>query len=127
MLSENLPEQPLWFYGDTLGASTLLKPKSKEYLRNILGNKKLIVIDEAQFVEDIDLVAKLIVDFFPEKQLILSGSSSFELANKTTEPLTGRKWTFKLFPLSFAELSQYFSVPEEINMLEHRLVYGTYP
>lgn len=127
MLSDSLADKALWFYGDTTAASALLKPKSKEYLANVLGTSRIVVIDEAQLVENIDLVSKLIVDFFPDKQLVLSGSSSFELANKTTEPLTGRKWTFKLFPLSFEELARYTSLPEEINMLEQRLVFGTYP
>ena len=63
----------------------------------------------------------------PELQLIATGSSSFELSNEIKEPLTGRKWEFKLFPLSFGEMVNHHGLLDEKRLLQHRLVYGYYP
>src|SRR3989339_2097873 len=75
-------------------------------LRALVNGKKLVLLDEAQRVDGIGLTLKLMVDNFPEVQVIATGSSSFELSNKTTEPLTGRKYEFFLFPFSVEELKQ---------------------
>ncbi len=76
---------------------------------------------------NIGLKLKLITDQLPEIQLLATGSSSFELANSVNEPLTGRKWEYKLFPLSFSELVDYNGLLEENRLLNHRLIYGSYP
>ncbi len=127
IIEKQTGKKTIWFYGDTTSAQNLLKPQSRTYLQNLLGDNEVVIVDEAQYIENIDLTAKLIVDFFPEKQLILSGSSSFELANRTTESLTGRKWIFTLYPFSFTELCANFGMATEVETLENRLIYGTYP
>ena len=86
-----------------------------------------MVIDEAQRIPDVGLKLKLITDTMPEIQLIATGSSSFELANSVNEPLTGRKWEYKLFPLSFGEMAEHHGLLEETRLMPHRLVYGYYP
>lgn len=97
-------------------------------LRQLIGQtNKLVVIDEAQQIPDIGKKLKLIHDTFPEIQLIATGSSSFDLQNKTAEPLTGRKITFHLFPLSFKEIAENSSLIEAKRLLETRLIYGFYP
>ncbi len=97
-------------------------------LRQIIGqNNKLVVIDEAQQIPDIGKKLKLIHDTFPEIQLIATGSSSFDLQNKTAEPLTGRKITLQLFPLSFKELAENYTLLEAKRLLDNRLIYGFYP
>lgn len=96
-------------------------------LKQIIGNHKLIIIDEAQRVENIGLVAKIIVDQFKDVQLILSGSSSFELTQQINEPLTGRKFTFQLWPVSWNEFEQHSGFLSAAQWLETRLVYGFYP
>jgi len=96
-------------------------------LKSVIGNKKLIVIDEAQRIDNIGIAVKLIVDNFSDIQIIITGSSSFELKNKFNEPLTGRKYVFKLFPLSFSEMVNHTSIIEENRMIENRLIYGYYP
>lgn len=97
-------------------------------LRQIIGqNKQLVVIDEAQQIPDIGKKLKLIHDTFPEIQIIATGSSSFDLQNKTSEPLTGRKITFQLFPLSFKEIAENSSLIEAKRLLDSRLIYGFYP
>ncbi|MCX6259043.1 MAG: ATP-binding protein [Bacteroidia bacterium] len=116
-----------WMNGDEPDVQGLFEQATSTRLRAELGSAKVIVIDEAQRIRDIGLKMKLITDQIPEVQLIASGSSSFELANKVNEPLTGRKWEFLLFPFSFSEMKQYHGGMEEKRMLKHRLIYGYYP
>jgi len=100
---------------------------SSTQLKALIGDAELIFIDEAQRVKDIGITLKLLVDAFPEKQLIVTGSSALELSNSINEPLTGRKFEYKLFPFSFGELSNANGFLEENRLLEHRMVYGMYP
>lgn len=96
-------------------------------LSTLIGKNKLIVIDEAQKIEDIGLKLKILIDANPDQQIIATGSSSFDLANKITEPLTGRTVQFTLYPLSLLELSQIWE-PREIDLqMENLLLYGSYP
>ena len=117
----------LWLNGDDLEVRMLFNNITVEKYRSLLGNSKIVVIDEAQRIENIGLKAKLITDNFPEIQLVLTGSSSFDLANKINEPLTGRKWEYQLFPMSFRELAEHHGTFQEIKKLPIRLVYGSYP
>ena len=104
-----------------------LTNKTSSELINYLGPKRLIVIDEAQRVKNIGLTLKLLIDQYPTRQIIATGSSSFDLANKINEPLTGRKRIFHLHPLSMAELAAAESEFEANRLLENRLVFGLYP
>jgi predicted AAA+ superfamily ATPase len=70
---------------------------------------------------------KLVTDNLPQIQLLATGSSSFELANKINEPLTGRKWEYRMFPLSFEEMCNHHGLLDEQRLLSHRLVFGYYP
>ena len=117
----------LWFNADDMETRTLFENITTTRLRSILANNKIIVLDEAQRIENVGLKMKLITDNFPDKQLIITGSSSFELANKINEPLTGRKWEYKLFPMSFAELALHYGLFEAQKQLPIRLIYGSYP
>jgi uncharacterized protein len=96
-------------------------------LKLLLGNKRLVLIDEAQRVNNIGLSLKLIIDNFPDVQLIVTGSSSLEMGNALNEPLTGRKYEYNLFPVSTAELIDNKGFLAERQMLENRLIYGSYP
>jgi len=106
---------------------TALTNKTSTELKSFIGSKRLIIIDEAQRVKNIGLTLKLIADNFPKTQIIATGSSSFELSNKISEPLTGRKTEFFLYPFSINELSQLYSPLEMGRLLEERLVFGMYP
>ncbi|MBK9302271.1 MAG: AAA family ATPase [Bacteroidetes bacterium] len=86
-----------------------------------------MIIDEAQKIENIGSVLKLFTDYLKNTQVIATGSSSFEIKNKTNEPLTGRKWEYHLFPLSYSEMVEHTNVIEEKRLLTHRLIYGYYP
>jgi len=123
---QNNPEL-LWMNGDEHDVQNLFRNMSSTRFKAIFGNKKIIVVDEAQQIAEIGLRLKLITDMLPEYQLIVMGSSSFELANHLNEPLTGRKWEYNMFPLSFGEMVQHHGLLEEKRLIPHRLVYGYYP
>jgi len=127
VIVENTKIDYLWLNGDEPDVREILTNTTSTNLKHITGDKRLIVIDEAQRIENIGLTVKLLVDQFPEKQLLLTGSSSLELANTIKEPLTGRKYEYLMFPVSYSELANYSSYIEEARLLEHRLVFGQYP
>ena len=117
----------LWLNGDDPDIRLQLANRSSTFLKKLVQNHSRIIIDEAQRVENIGLTLKLLHDNFPEKKIIATGSSSFELANQINEPLTGRKWEYKLWPISMGEMMQKTSFLEENRLVEHRMVYGWYP
>lgn len=125
-LIENM-ENVLIMDGDDSFIRNLLKEPSTEEIRNIVGNHKIIFIDEVQRIQNIGLTAKIIVDKFPEVQLILSGSSSFEVKNSLSESLTGRKWEYQMYPVTWNELENYKGYIKSLQQLELRLIYGMYP
>jgi uncharacterized protein len=88
---------------------------------------ELLFIDEAQRIPDIGINLKILHDARPNLKIIVTGSSSFELANKTKESLTGRTWTFTLYPIAISELKNIRNLFEINDLLEQFLVYGTYP
>lgn len=96
-------------------------------LKNMIGSKKIVFMDEAQRVKNIGITIKLMVDNFPDLQVVATGSSSLDLADKIVEPLTGRKYEFHLFPFSLVELRQKYSLIEIRRILERRIVMGMYP
>lgn len=113
--------------GDEADVRELLSNTTSTRLRAIFGSHRLVFIDEAQRIENIGLTLKLITDQLGEVQVIASGSSAFELASRINEPLTGRKYQFLLLPLSFGELVAHHGLLDERRLLEHRLLYGSYP
>ena len=96
-------------------------------LKALIGDAELLVIDEAQKVDNIGLALKLIVDNIPAVQVVATGSSAFELHNRLNEPLTGRKIEYNMYPVSCGEIIETFGTIEERRTLENRLVYGSYP
>lgn len=104
-----------------------LTNKTSTEIKAFLGNKKLVIVDEAQRVKNIGLTLKLIVDNFPSIQIVATGSSSFDLSNKIAEPLTGRKYEFYLYPFSVEELKSLYSGLEVDRILERRIIFGMYP
>jgi len=111
---------------DPLVRTQLTNPNTKE-IESIIGSAKLVFIDEAQRIENIGITAKIIHDQFKDVQLLMSGSSAFELRNYTNEPLTGRKWEYNLYPISYEEVETSTSYLDARRDLENRLIYGFYP
>lgn len=135
-----------------VGKTTLLKMLANEYDRKILvwncdepdvrrkltdptstmlGNEAagydIVFIDEAQRVQNIGITLKLLIDNYPGKQVVVTGSSAIELSNSINEPLTGRKYEYVLFPFSAEEMIIENGKQEERRLLERRLIYGAYP
>lgn len=120
-------EHVAWWNGDEPDIRTMLDEATSSSLKAMIGKSKILVLDEAQRIKNIGITIKLITDNIPDVKVIASGSSSFELANKINEPLTGRKWDFMLFPFSHHEMVEHHGLLQERRLLEHRLVYGYYP
>ena len=117
----------MWLNGDDVDVQSLFSQMTSTRIRTILGNSNILVVDEAQRIADIGLRLKLITDQVPGVQVIATGSSSFELASKINEPLTGRKREFRMFPVTFAEMVANTNLIEEMRLLPHRMVFGYYP
>jgi len=117
----------LWLNGDEADVQQLFANASSTRLKSVFGENKIIALDEAQRIPEIGISLKLITDQIKEVQLIVTGSSALELAGRTQEPLTGRKWEYFLYPVSFAEMVEHHGLLEEKRMIPHRLVYGCYP
>jgi len=124
---KDITEKTLFVNGDDIVVRQYLESQSIQKLRDFIGDHSLLVIDEAQYIKQIGLNLKLIVDHIPDIKVITTGSSSFDLAKDIGEPLTGRKYTLKLFPLSQMEISGIEKRHETEANLEARLIYGSYP
>ena len=96
-------------------------------LKTIIGNHKIVFIDEAQRIINVGLTLKLITDHLKDVQVIATGSSAFELSGLVSEPLTGRKYEFMLYPLSFKEMAEHHGFLKEKQLTAHRMIYGYYP
>lgn len=117
----------VWLNGEDVETRLLIEDVNLGRLQTMMSGRKVIVIDEAQNILNIGLQLKRIKDAMPDIQIIATGSSSFDLANKINEPMTGRKIEMKMFPLCYSELVSHFGAFEEHKMLEKRLLYGSYP
>lgn len=117
----------LFLNGDDPVDRDLLENAGVSKLRSIIGKHHIVFIDESQRIKEIGLIAKMITDQFKEVQLILSGSSSLEISHSTQEPLTGRKYEYQLFPISWEEFEDHVGFVEASAQLEERLIYGMYP
>lgn len=117
----------IWMNGDNPDTRYTLDGITTASWRRLLGKRKILVLDEAQRVANVGMALKLVTDELPEVQVVASGSSSFELMNRTAEPLTGRKFEYHLLPFSFAELCAEQGLFAEKQEREKRLLFGSYP
>lgn len=120
-------ERALSLNADDTDTALLLADAPPERIRSLLGDKNILFLDEAQRIANAGLVLKRLADSSPDLQIIVSGSSSLDLADKTAESLTGRKFEWVLLPFSFAEFAARSSPLEERRLLERRLIFGAYP
>ena len=112
---------------DELRYREALASQDRQVLGNLLADNELLIIDEAQRVENIGLNLKILVDQFPAAMIIATGSASFELANKVSEPLTGRTLTYYMYPVSYGEIQQTFGPFEAREQLDRWLIWDGYP
>ncbi|RII28022.1 MAG: AAA family ATPase [Geobacter sp.] len=124
---QDIDEPYLLVSGEDITVQSYLSSQSIEKLSAFVGANRLLVVDEAQKVPGIGNNLKLIVDHIPGIRIIATGSSSFDLARAVGEPLTGRKTTLRLYPLSQLEIGQIEQRHQTDANLESRLIYGSYP
>jgi len=96
-------------------------------LRQLIGSNEVVFIDEAQRVKNIGITLKLIIDELKDVVLLVSGSSTLEIANEINEPLTGRKWEYMLYPISWQEYNSHIGYVTAMQQLEQRMIFGMYP
>ena len=126
-LTEKYGDEVLWMNGDNPDTRNTLVQITTAGWKRLLGKCKVLVLDEAQRIDNIGLSLKLITDELPEIQVIVSGSSAFELMNRAAEPLTGRKFEYRLLPFSFGELCEDHGLFLEKQERERRILFGCYP
>lgn len=128
-LIKEIDEPAIWLNADEADILQELNSAvtSTQLLHLVGSQNKLAIIDEAQQVNEIGKKLKLLHDTFPEIQIIATGSSSFDLLNRMSEPLTGRKRTFHLYPISFQEVVDNTNLLEAKRTLEQRMIWGSYP
>lgn len=124
-LLASMGEKYEYFIGDDLYAQDIFGKNELESLKRVLKND-IIVIDEAQKIENVGLSLKLIFDNLPMK-IIASGSASLDLANKLNEPLTGRTKTFWLYPFAYSEIKEKYRKTSPETSIEEMLRFGMYP
>ena len=127
-LVDSLKEPCLWLTADDATDCRIIEGMvDLSSWKMVLEGNRIIVIDEAQKARNIGRIIKIAVDSIKDVQIIATGSSSFALAQKSAEPLTGRKLVYTLLPLSYGELVGYHGSVNETRSQQQRLVYGSYP
>lgn len=127
MIIKSTEKKTLFWNCDEPDIRAMLTLPTSTELKSEIGNAEMILIDEAQRVKDIGITLKLLIDCFPEKQIIVTGSSALDLSNSINEPLTGRKFEYVMFPFTDKEIIDYKGLTTEKRLLERRLIYGLYP
>ena len=113
--------------GDNTDVQTMFVNVDEAKMKILIGNNNFLFVDEAQKIENVGNMLKIVAEKFKDVKIIVTGSSAFKLAEAVNESLTGRKREFKLYPMSFKEMADDTSVLEESRMIDHRLIYGYYP
>jgi predicted AAA+ superfamily ATPase len=120
----------LFLDGNDPTVRALLETTNTQTLQQIIGSADLLFIDEAQRIPSVGLTLKIIADRFPSVQLIVSGSSSFDFKNSLSEPLTGRKWEYQLFPISWAEWvahQGYLAAEQQLEPITYLIPISVFP
>jgi len=117
----------LFLNGDDFTTQQLLENTGETRLRQIIGKYHTVFIDEAQRIPNIGLILKIIHDRMKSIRVVVSGSSALELSSSINEPLTGRKWEYHLYPISWGELTEHFGYLAAKQQFDIRLIYGMYP
>lgn len=127
LLQQHSDKRVLYLNCDLQSVQVALGTPEAETLKAYLGNQDLVVLDEAQNIPEVGRILKILVDTYPEMQVIATGSSSFDLAYKTSEALTGRVYPFELYPLSLSEIAAGQGAIAVEPYLERILRFGLYP
>ena len=117
----------LFLNGDDPSVRAVLTDANSQQIRRLLAGHQIVFLDEAQRIPRIGITLKIITDQFPDVRLLVSASSSFDMGQELNEPLTGRKWEYTLFPVSWEEFEDHVGYLPAEQQLETRLIYGSYP
>ncbi|MDA3838995.1 MAG: AAA family ATPase, partial [Candidatus Delongbacteria bacterium] len=121
---KEINEEYIFVNGEDVNVHVALEHRTIENYKQFLGSKKLLVIDEAQKIPNIGNILKLMIDEIEDLKVIITGSSAFDIHNVTGEPLTGRKYTYMLYPLSENEFDQIDNPIAKKDIIKHRMIYG---
>ena len=121
-------QKTLLLLGDRVSSELkILESREWDKMKLLLSGYEILVIDEAQRVKDVGLVAKIVLDTKKDIKVILPGSAALDLASKVSEPLTGRAYNYHLWPVAQSELSKINTYAQRLASLEERVIYGNYP
>jgi len=126
-IMNSLTEDYILLNGEDINTHLILENRTLENYRQLLGSKKILLIDEAQKIPDIGIKLKLMIDGIDGLSIIATGSSAFDLNNMSGEPLTGRKYSYTIYPLSENEYRQFEDKVSYPDHLKNRLIFGNYP
>ena len=126
-ITEKITEPALVLNGEDFTTQDLLQGQRIEHYRSLISNNTLLIIDEAQKIDNIGQIVKLMVDHIQNLKIILTGSSALNLGNRCGEALTGRKITLHLYPLSIQEFKNFENDLQIRDRLEERMIFGCYP
>ena len=126
-IRQGYPDSTLFLLGEDAQVAEILQNRTVANYRQLIGEKTLVIIDEAQAVPQIGKILKLMIDSIPGITIIATGSSSLDLVNDAGEPLVGRQLVHQLLPLAQVEFSQKENMIETLGRLDNRLIYGGYP
>ncbi len=124
---KKINEPYIYINGEDIPSTHQIAERSIQKYKELLASTKLLIIDEAQKIDEIGLKLKLMIDHVKNVKIIATGSSSFDLADRTGEPLTGRKFSYELYPIAQSELKNTENLIETSERLESRMIYGSYP
>ncbi len=127
IVSKFASQEIITLNGDEPDVQLLLENITTARLGAIVEGKKILILDEAQMIHNAGLLIKRIVDHLPSLQVIATGSSALELADLTKEAMTGRKWEYQMFSVSFRELVRHTDLLSQMRLLPQRLIWGSYP
>jgi len=126
-IMKNLNRPHLYLNGEDYTTALKLQKKGLDEYRNLIGENKFLIIDEAQKIENIGQILKLMIDEIEGLHILITGSSAFDMLNTIGEPLTGRKYSYQLHPIAQIELMAYENPITTQSLLSSRLIYGSYP
>lgn len=126
-IAEKIPDKVLLLLGEDMAVAESLQDRTVENFKNIIGDNRLLIIDEAHAIPNIGKILKLMIDGIKGVTIIVTGSSSFDLVYNTGEPLVGRNIVFQLWPIAQFEFSKTENPIETKQKLHQRIIYGSYP
>ncbi|MBS1737790.1 MAG: ATP-binding protein [Bacteroidetes bacterium] len=125
-IKNNFGQGCLWLNGEDQTVTDMLEERSIANYKRLLQGYTLLIIDEAQYISDINRKLKLMIDEIAPLHIIITGSSAFDM-QQTGEPLTGRSITYTMYPVAQMELAKQENLIQTKELLDERLIYGSYP